>query len=225
MAFEAERRMISTFRQYVVSVDQVKDKDNNTFYAVILYDPRNKFIAYKEQFRNVITYVCSEWGALFVFTKDGKAYQLTEMDTQTKLDTLFKKHLFQLAIDVAISAGYDKAAIADIYRKFGDRLYAKGDYDGAIAQYCKTIGQLEPSYVIKKFLDAQRIRNLTLYLQRLHDSGQANPNHTTLLLNCYTKLKNVEELDAFIKVRLFIISAILYVKFNLPPFAESKLKL
>ena len=33
------------------------------------------------------------------------------------------------------------------------------------AQYIKTIGQLEPSHVIRKFLDSQRIYNLTDYLQ------------------------------------------------------------
>jgi hypothetical protein len=78
--------------------------------------------------------------------------------------------------------------------------YSKGDYDVAIDQYIKTIGRLEPSYVIKKFLDAQRIHNLTLYLQKLHEAGLANANHTTLLLNCYTKLKDVDKLNKFIKV-------------------------
>lgn len=60
---------------------------------------------------------------------------------------------------------------------------------------------LEPSYVIKQFLDAQRIHNLTLYLEKLHEAGVANANHTTLLLNCYTKLKDVQKLNEFIKVR------------------------
>ncbi len=63
-----------------------------------------------------------------------------------------------------------------------------------------TIGRLEASYVIRKFLDAQRIHNLTLYLQALHKAGLANADHTTLLLNCYTKLKDVQKLDEFIKV-------------------------
>ena len=51
-----------------------------------------------------------------------------------------------------------------------------------------------------QFLDAQRIRNLTSYLQELHEQGVANADHTTLLLNCYTKLMDNERLDAFIKV-------------------------
>lgn len=29
--------------------------------------------------------------------------------------------------------------------------------------------------------------------------GLASPDHTTLLLNCYTKLKDVEKLDEFLK--------------------------
>ena len=52
-----------------------------------------------------------------------------------------------------------------VHRQYGDHLYSKRDYEGAIAQYMKTIGRLEPSYVIRKFLDAQRIHNLTAYLQ------------------------------------------------------------
>lgn len=64
----------------------------------------------------------------------------------------------------------------------------------------RTIGKLEPSYVIRKFLDAQRIHNLTAYLQALHRQSLANADHTTLLLNCYTKLKDSSKLEEFIKV-------------------------
>ena len=39
--------------------------------------------------------------------------------------------------------------------------------------------------------------------QALHKQGLANTDHTTLLLNCYTKLKDVSMLDEFIMVRAF----------------------
>jgi hypothetical protein len=42
-----------------------------------------------------------------------------------------------------------------------------------MAQYAATIGFMEPSYVIRRFLDAQRIHNLTSYLEELH--SQARP--------------------------------------------------
>ena len=50
-----------------------------------------------------------------------------------------------------------------------------------------------------KFLDSQRINNLIEYLEELHDHNKATVDHTTLLLNCYAKLKNTEKLENFIK--------------------------
>jgi hypothetical protein len=82
----------------------------------------------------------------------------------------------------------------------GGHIYRKGDHDAAITQYIETIEHVEPSYVIRNFLDAQRIHNLTRYLQALHAKKRATPDHTTLLLNCYTKLKDVGKLNDFIKV-------------------------
>lgn len=93
----------------------------------------------------------------------------------------------------------EESSVADIHRQYGDHLYAKSDYDGAMAQFVQTIGWTQPSYVIRKFLDAQRIHNLVTYLQELHSVGLANADHTTLLLNTYTKLKDVSRLDSFIK--------------------------
>ena len=50
-----------------------------------------------------------------------------------------------------------------------------------------------------KFLDSQRINNLIEYLEELHDHDKATVDHTTLLLNCYAKLKDTEKLETFIK--------------------------
>ncbi|KAK0525944.1 Vacuolar protein sorting-associated protein 11 [Tilletia horrida] len=108
------------------------------------------------------------------------------------------------AIAVAFAAAQEVAArieplLGDIYRRYGDHLYDKGDFYGSVAQYVKTVGWVQPSYIIRKFLDAQRIQHLTTYLEALHAGGLANSDHTTLLLNCYTKLKDVKSLDRFIK--------------------------
>jgi hypothetical protein len=40
--------------------------------------------------------------------------------------------------------------VADIHRRYGDYLYTKGDFDGAMNQFVKTLGHLQPSYVIRK---------------------------------------------------------------------------
>lgn len=54
--------------------------------------------------------------------------------------------------------------------------------------------------MIRKFLDSQHIDNLTTYLQALHKNVQATEDHTTLLLNCYTKLNHTDKLKVFIMV-------------------------
>lgn len=75
---------------------------------------------------------------------------MDEKDTPTKLEILFKLNLYVLAINLAHMQKYDDTSIAEIFKKYGDHLYQKGDYDGAMEQYIRTIGQLEPSYVIRK---------------------------------------------------------------------------
>lgn len=55
-----------------------------------------------------------------------------------------------LSFSLAKSQQYDQEGLIDIFTQYGDHLYSKGDHDGAIDQYIKTIGKLEASYVIRK---------------------------------------------------------------------------
>jgi Tfp pilus assembly protein PilF len=61
----------------------------------------------------------------------------------------------------------DEASQADIHRQYGDNLYTKGDYDNAMQQYVKTIGHLQPSYVIRKV----KLKTNTLSIQMLKSFG------------------------------------------------------
>lgn len=79
-----------------------------------------------------------------------KLSRLDEQSTQTKLETLYRRNLYTLAITLARSQGLGEAGIADIHRRYGDYLYSKGDFDGAMDQFVKTLGFLQPSYVIRK---------------------------------------------------------------------------
>jgi vacuolar protein sorting-associated protein 11 len=195
-AFEGLKQRLMWFRSYLVVVTS---KDPNARLNTLnIYDLKNKLIAYTGSFERIAD-MCQEWGSVFLLTNDGKLYQLEEKDTQTKLETLFRRNLYTVAINLALSQKMDYSSVIDIFRKYGDHLYDKGDFDGAMTQYMRTIGRLEPSYVIRKFLDAQRIHNLTAYLQCLHEKNLAQPDHTTLLLNCHaTKLKDDSKLNSFI---------------------------
>ncbi|XP_019628396.1 PREDICTED: vacuolar protein sorting-associated protein 11 homolog [Branchiostoma belcheri] len=205
LVFEGEKKTLQWYRGYLVVVGKENKAmprpppggQSRDMSIVNVYDIQNKFIAYSAPLPDVTDVIC-EWGSLYILTGENRLMQLIEKDIQTKLEMLFKKNLYVLAINLAKSQHFDQDGLVDIFTQYGDHLYSKGDYDGAINQYVKTIGKLEPSYVIRKFLDAQRIHNLTAYLQSLHKAQLATEDHTTLLLNCYTKLKDTNKLDQFI---------------------------
>ncbi|MED6114584.1 Vacuolar protein sorting-associated protein 11, partial [Stylosanthes scabra] len=186
-AFEGEKKLLGWFRGYLLCVIE----DQRTRKHVNIYDLKNRLIAHSASVKEV-SYMLYEWGNIILIMSDNSALCIGEKDMESKLDMLFKKNLYTVAINLVQTQQADAAATAEVLRKYGDHLYSKQDYDEAMAQYIHTIGHLEPSYVIQKFLDAQRIYNLTNYLEKLHEKGLASKDHTTLLLNCYTKLKDVE---------------------------------
>jgi len=75
---------------------------------------------------------------------------LEEKSTATKLDMLYRKSLYSLALSLAKTQRLDEASVADIHKQYGDHLYAKGEYDNAMQQFVQTIGHLQPSYVVRK---------------------------------------------------------------------------
>lgn len=125
--------------------------------------------------------------------------ELTEKDMSTKLDILYARNLYQLAIHFAETAHLPPLQINGIVAKYADYLFSRTEYDAAIIQYLRALEVINPSEVIRKYLDVQRIANLVQILEELHAHRLANSDHTTLLLNCYARLKNVEQLERFIK--------------------------
>ena len=168
-----------------------------------LLDTELKFVAHSERLISGVKQVFSTWGDLFVLTFDGKVHRYHEVSLQEKLGILYARNLYIPAINLAQKAGVGEAKLRAIYRRYADYLYGKGDWDGSMQWYIKAIGKSNEegvSTVIRKFLDTQRIHNLIEYLEELHMHDFATSDHTTLLLNCYAKLKDIEKLEKFIKV-------------------------
>lgn len=173
---------------------------------VNVLDIMNKFIVLSVPM-NGVQAVLAEWGSIYILLGGGNSGEplrlchLSEKDLPSKLAFLFKKNLYDVSIRIAKSHQYDIDGLVDIFRQYGDHLYSKGDHNAAIEQYIKTIGKLESSYIIRKFLDSQHIGYLTKYLQALHKQGMASEDHTTLLLNCYTKQDSTDKLKEFIMTK------------------------
>ncbi|TFK46662.1 hypothetical protein OE88DRAFT_880671 [Heliocybe sulcata] len=203
----------ATVRNFVARSNTANNTDIT---KVTVFDPENKFVAYTNTFTEGVREVISQWGNVYILSNEGNLTCLQERPTAAKLDMMYQRGQYLLALNVAKTQRLDDSSVADIHRQYGDHLYGKGDYDGAMQQYLQTIGHLQASYVIRKFLDAQRIHNLVTYLQELHSVGLANSDHTTLLLNTYTKLKDVSRLDSFIKTESRLSSTLDGEKDELP---------
>lgn len=160
-------------------------------------DIKNKFIVLSTPISQVAA-IIPEFGSCYILTHTKDVYHMDEKDLQSKLAILFKKNLYDIALRIANGSGCDVENVAEIFCQYGDHLYAKMDFSGAVDQYKKTIGHLEPSYVIRKFLDSRYIDCLTVYLEELHRCRVATADHTILLLNCYTRLNKLEELHEFL---------------------------
>ncbi|PHH89589.1 hypothetical protein CDD83_5702 [Cordyceps sp. RAO-2017] len=167
--------------------------------SFILLDTDLRVIAHTGTLISPVRFIFSVWGNLFTIDQEGKVYQYHEKALQQRLDMLYQRNMYPLAVELAQNSGMDAKQQTFIYRKFGDHLYQKADYDGAMVQYIRAIDTTEPSQVIRKFLDTQRIHNLIQYLEQLHEHRSASADHTTLLLNCYAKLKDIDKLERFIK--------------------------
>ncbi|RZF44682.1 hypothetical protein LSTR_LSTR000634 [Laodelphax striatellus] len=216
-AIDGQKIMVQAFKSYIVIIakdSNVKnkqkssaatpaignepkvslDKDNLT---LTVLDIQNKFIVFSVPLKEVQA-VLAEWGSFYVLTGSNSMCQLVEKDLRSKLALLLKKNLYDVSIRIAKNHHYDEDALVELFLQYGDHLYYKGDHNGAIEQYMKTIGKLEPSYVIRKLVASHQIDKLTTYLQALHKQGQATADHTALLLNCYTKLNQIDKLKEFI---------------------------
>ncbi|KAK2706012.1 hypothetical protein QYM36_016138, partial [Artemia franciscana] len=202
-AFDGEKKLIKWYRGYLVVV--VKEQQSHGVpvsegaekNAVHVIDLAARSIAFSTTTSAVVN-IFPVFGSLYVYTVDDRILELREKDLQTKLDTLFKKNLYDVAISIAKAHQYDADNLAELFRQYGDHLYAKGDHSIAMEQYIKTIGRIEPSYVIRKYLDSPRILSLTQYLELLHRERLATKDHTTLLINCYAKLRDTEKLSSFL---------------------------
>lgn len=102
-------------------------------------------------------------------------YRYHEKSLQQKLEMLYQRNLYILAINLSQRLGLDTLQQNVIYRKYGDFLYQRGDYDTAMQQYLRAIENTEPSQVIRKV----SLVLGSLCVSRLVDLYKTVPRHST----------------------------------------------
>ncbi|KAJ6646297.1 Vacuolar protein sorting-associated protein 11 like [Pseudolycoriella hygida] len=198
-ALEGQKSIIQWFRSHLLTISKPNKGTMSTQKDSVLtiIDISNKFIVFTAPI-SATAAILVEFGTCYIITTNKEVFHLDEKDLNSKLDLLFQKNLYDIAVRIAKSNQYDSEGLAQIFKQYGDHLYKKGDFSGAVEQYIKTIGYLEPSYIIRRFLDSKHINFLTDYLQALHKQGHATSDHTTLLLNCFTRLDRTDQLKEFL---------------------------
>jgi vacuolar protein sorting-associated protein 11 len=199
-AFDGRKVLIRWFRSHLLMVTAPLRENplNPKPYTLTVIDVVNRFIVFTTQIESVNS-VFVEFGTCYVLTRDNTMFHLDEKDLHSKLSSLYKKNMYDTAVKIARNNQYDAEGLSGIFKQYGDHLYSKGNFAGAVEQYIKTIGFLEPSYVIRRFLDSRHTQYLTDYLQSVHKEGKASTDHTTLLLNCFTRLDRIAELKTFLE--------------------------
>jgi vacuolar protein sorting-associated protein 11 len=192
----------------VASTDEKSGRD-----AVDIYDSMNKLVAFHLllspghralQAAGITTLptqlsdgsVRGGRSSAAVLTSGGALVTFTEKLTEEKISLLVQKHLYSAAIVVAYAdPSYAASEITYLYQQHAEHLYRKGDFSGAMDQYIYTIGSLESSHVIFRYLDAPKIPLLVKYLEQLRTREVATPVHNELLRTCYLKLNDVQAAD------------------------------
>lgn len=164
-----------------------------------ILDLENRLIAHGDYFPNGLRTVFCMTGRIFLYTLDSRFYRLDEISLASKIDMLFAKQMYVLALKLAKDNGYAEEKVADIHVRYGDHLYSRKEFDTSVDQYIAAVRHCNLSSVMRRFLSAQHVPALTRFLEALHTTDRATPEYSTLLLNCYAKLKQRDKLKRFIR--------------------------
>ena len=170
--------------------------DQNISTSFIVLDVIYKNQAFYGNYGQQVQFVTHLWGSLVLITKK-EVLKFSEVPSQNKLDSLLNSKRFDLALQMAEEYNLGEEAVAQVHRRYGDDLFEQRKFDEAIDHYIKTVRFTEPSHVIAKFVDPHHAQNLAKYLQAIPPELKSK-QHTTLLFNCFTKVKDEQKLEEIV---------------------------
>ena len=186
-------------RHFLVVTAKGGSGTKNEHDEVRVIDPINKYVAYRfvpSHFR--IRQVWVDHSELLIISEQKEGMEqllcLAEMEDNDKIDKFMKKNFLRLAHKFASNSGFKPKFLAQLSRVSGDKELEKAKYEEAMHHYKNTIGFLEPSYVLQKFIEKGQVTFNIDYLIALHERNRADEYHIQLLVNCLLEKKKFEEL-------------------------------
>lgn len=138
------------------------------------------------------------------------SHTLKEQPTVVKLFLLLEREMYHIAKELAASLSKSRSENSERWTKivsklFAQNLYKNGYYTRAMEEFIGTIGFVEPSYVIIKYMKSKRLGDLAHYLEKLVSpkcavlfSSTERVHHTELLLHTYIKLGAYERMMNYV---------------------------
>lgn len=167
---EGQKQMLYYFKDYVVEVKQVTktavgpQATAATSSQLSIYDFKNDITMYWNPPANgmildvQIEETPGQEGIYYIAElNEGNRYErelvkLYPMEDNVKIYNLMKKSHYLEAHTIAKEANFPKEIQCEIIKEHADKLFHQKKYDEAIDQYIKTIGFLNPSYVIQNYI-------------------------------------------------------------------------
>jgi vacuolar protein sorting-associated protein 11 len=161
-AYEGPKKLVAVYQDYIAIVSPPTPTEQgdsmrrrffgataDSIYTFTLIHPELRIVAHTESILSDVQHIFQIWGDVYTLTQEGKVYRYHEKTVPQRLEMLYHRNLYTLAAELAQKSGMDAQQQNIIFRKYGDYLYQKGDYDQAMTQYIKSIDSTEPSQVIR----------------------------------------------------------------------------
>lgn len=118
-SFPGKKKYVMSTRECAV----VASFDENGQQVITIYNLANHFIEFASSlFRNgkteFVNAIVSQWDSIFVVTRTNTVFNFQEKDLPTKLRSLYEKHQYKIALDVAIRSGMDVNGVLNIHRMY-----------------------------------------------------------------------------------------------------------
>ncbi|GMT37336.1 hypothetical protein PFISCL1PPCAC_28633 [Pristionchus fissidentatus] len=197
-----DKQQIASFGEFLTVLTRqpalIPTPEQEWMTVVTVYDVTGKYVAFTGSLPSLANCFVLD-GVFILLAHDGQLSSLSQKHLAAKLDILYKKSFFDVAIDVAKRSEGGAEVLPHIHAKYGDFYWGKADFGNAIREYKESIGVLDPSYVIKRFLDGSKMPHLCAYLEALRAKGKSNVHHTTILVNCYARLSEKAKLQQLLE--------------------------
>lgn len=200
IALDEKPILLYKFRHYIVSLSQTDSSKN----ILKIYDPKTHCIFGVNTVGNNVMNLFNVWGFLVIILDNGKIIFYDEPDAENIIIQLCQNYKqYDVAMKVAETQNLNPSIVSTIHHIKGDYYYDKQDYKLAMNEYIDAISHLEPSYVIKKYLDPKLANYLLEYLEALESKSYIIENKslfTSLLISCYIKLKMKDSIKKRIEI-------------------------